>query len=465
MALPLLDDALRVLERANDAAWALAGRERVRLAVTGLSRAGKTVFLTSLVSNLLAAGSGRRTLPALDAAGTRLVSAHLIPPGVEATPRFDAEAHLAALVSDPPAWPARTEDVSTLSLVLTLRRRSALSGVLPDRTVTLDLLDYPGEWLLDLPMLGQDYASWSEATLSRLSRGVRAPASAEFRAYATTLPANAPADDALARTGHALYRAFLLTARDTLGLRFLQPGRFLNPGPRGDAPVLRFFPLPPDRHASPLGVLMARRYDAYLRDQREAFLDPLLRRFDRQAVLVDVLGALHAGRDAFEDTADALAAISEALRYGTGWLDWLTGGGIARVAFAATKADHVPEVSRDALATLLADLVAAPRGRAERAGAPVTVHPLAAIRCTEEATATHDGRPTPAVRGILLSDGRYATVDPGLVPARRPPDSFWNAAYFEMPAFRPPRLDLSGTVGVPHIGMDALLAALLGDAL
>ena len=465
MAVPFLDDALRVLERANDAAWALAGRERIRLAVTGLSRAGKTVLLTSLVANLLAAGSGRRTLPALDAAGTRLVSAHLIPPGVESTPRFDAEAHLAALAADPPAWPARTEDVSTLSLVLTLRRRSALGAVLPDRTVTLDLLDYPGEWLLDLPMLSQDYAAWSDATLERLARGVRAAPSAEFRAFVTALPTTAPEDDALARTAHGLYRTFLLTARDTLGLRFLQPGRFLNPGPRGDAPLLRFCPLPPEHRASALGALMARRYDAYLRDQRDAFLDPLLRRFDRQAVLVDVLGALHAGRDAFEDTADALAAISDALRYGTGWLDWLTGGGIARVAFGATKADHVPEVSRDSLASLLDDLVSSPRARAERGGAPVTVHPLAAIRCTEEATATHDGRPTPAIRGILLSNGRYATVDPGLVPARRPPESFWSAAYFEMPAFRPPRLDLSGRAGVPHIGMDALLAALIGDAL
>ena len=28
------------------------------------------------------------------------------------------------------------------------------------------MLDYPGEWLLDLPMLSQDYAGWSAATLA-----------------------------------------------------------------------------------------------------------------------------------------------------------------------------------------------------------------------------------------------------------------------------------------------------------
>ncbi|MFC7734365.1 YcjX family protein [Roseomonas sp. GCM10028921] len=451
--------------RTGEAALALAGRERLRLAVTGLSRAGKTVFLTSLVANLVAAGAGRRTLPALEATSGRLRAARTVPPGVEATPRFDAEAHLAALAANPPEWPARTEDLSTLSVLLTLRRRGIYGQMLPDREVTLDLLDYPGEWLLDLPMFAQNFAEWSDATLARLSTGIRAAPAAEFFAFARALPANAPAEDSLTRRGHALYRAFLLDARDRLGLRFLQPGRFLNPGPSGDAPLLWFFPLPPAARDSPLGNLLARRHEAYLRDQRDRFLDPVFRRFDRQVVLVDVLGALHGGREAFEDTAEALSAISATLRYGRGWLDLLTGAGIARVAFAATKADHVPEVSRDSLASLLSDLVDAPRRRAEIAGASVSVHPVAAIRCTQEATAAHEGRVAPAVRGVLLEGGRWATVDPGLVPARRPPESFWNAAYFEMPVFRPPALEAGGRAGVPHLGLDGLLSTLLGDAL
>jgi hypothetical protein len=454
-----------VAGRSAEAALALAGREHLRLAVTGLSRAGKTVFLTSLVANLVAAGQGRRSLRALEATSGRLRAARAIPPGVEATPRFDAEAHLAALAADPPAWPARTEDLSTLSLALTLRRRGIYGQFLPDREVTLDLLDYPGEWLLDLPMFAQDFSQWSDETLARISKGIRAAPAAEFLAFARALPANAPAEDSLARRGHALYRQFLLTARDELGLRFLQPGRFLNPGPSGDAPLLWFFPMPEAARESPLGGLLARRHEAYLRDQRDRFLDPVFRRFDRQVVLVDVLGALHAGREAFEDTAEALSAISATLRYGRGWLDLLTGAGISRVAFTATKSDHVPEVSRDSLASLLSDLVDAPRRRAEISGAAVSVHAVASIRCTQEATATHEGRPSPAIRGILLENGRWATVDPGMVPARRPPESFWNAPYFRMPVFRPPVLDAHGAGGVPHLELDTLLSALLGDAL
>jgi predicted YcjX-like family ATPase len=210
---------------------------------------------------------------------------------------------------------------------------------------------------------------------------------------------------------------------------------------------------------------MARRFEAYRRDMADRFVEPVFRRFDRQVVLVDVLGVLHAGREAFEDTAEALSAIAASLRYGRGWLDLLTGAGIGRVAFAATKADHVPEVSRDNLASLLADLVDAPHRRAEIAGAAVSVHAVAAIRCTEEATARTEGRATPAIRGVLLENGRWATVDPGVVPSRRPPESFWTADYFRMPVFRPPELDATGRDGVPHIGLDALLSAAIGDAL
>ncbi|NOG71132.1 YcjX family protein [Roseicella sp. DB1501] len=456
----------------RDAAWgaerfgrSLIGQERIRLAVTGLTRAGKTVFLTSLLANLLAAGRGRRTLPALEElAGKRLRAVRPAPAGVEGLPRFDVAAHLAALAADPPAWPARTEDLSTLELVLELDRQSMLGGLLGTRTVTLELLDYPGEWLLDLPMLGDDYARWSAATLERLRRGRRAEAAAEFLAFVDALPPGAPAEDSLARRGFALYRDTLRACRDRLGFRFLQPGRLLNPGPRGETPLLWFFPLPQPARGG-LATLLAERHHAYVEAQRRDFFEPYFRRFERQAVLVDVLGALHAGRDAFEDTAEALAAIAAALRYGGGWLDWLTGTGVDRVAFVATKADHVPARQRDALAALLGHLVAAPQGRATGAGVTTSVHALASIRCTEDDVATLDGRPVAAVRGLLLENGRSAKVYPGEIPLRPPDPGFWDHGFFEMPEFQPPKLDPAGGSGVPHLGLDTLLAALIGDVL
>jgi predicted YcjX-like family ATPase len=439
----------------------------VRLAVTGLSRAGKTVFLTSLVANLLAAGQGARTLPALEAAaGGRLRSARVVPAEVQSTPRFDAAGHLLALAADPPRWPERTEDLSTLEIALELDPRTLLGkarGFLAGpRKVTLELLDYPGEWLLDLPMLDQSYAAWSAATLARLRRGRRAEAAGAFLAFVDALPAAAPAEEALVRQGFARYRDALRTCRDQLGFRFLQPGRTLNPGPRGEAPVLWFFPLP---HAGSgaLAELMARRFAAYLEDARQNFFDPYFRRFHRQAVLVDALGALHAGEEAFDDTAEALAAVSASLRGGLGIFDLLTGQGVRRVGFAATKADHVPSRSREALLGLLGDLVG--RDPAGPLDAATSVHAVAAIRCTEDAVALLDGRPVAAVQGVLMESGKLAKFYPGEVPLRRPDAAYWAHPFFEMPVFQPPRLSGDGKAGIPHLGLDALLAALVGDLL
>ncbi|CAA9225009.1 MAG: Conserved protein YcjX with nucleoside triphosphate hydrolase domain [uncultured Craurococcus sp.] len=447
----------------------LIGQPRIRLAVTGLTRAGKTVFLTAMVANLLAAGRGRRTLPLLEqAAGGRLRGVRLVPSASEALPRFDVESHLAALAADPPAWPGRTDDLSTLELTLDLERGSSLGsllgGLIGRRTVTLELLDYPGEWLLDLPMLDQSYAAWSAEALRRLRRAEGAAAAREFLGWVEALPAQAPADEALARRGHALYRDALRECRDRLGFRFLQPGRVLNPGPRGETPLLWFFPLPRPRGGG-LSGLLAERHGAYVAAQRSEFFEPFFRRFDRQAVLVDVLGSLHAGQAAFEDTAEALSAIAGALRHGSGWLDWLTGAGISRIAFAATKADHVPARQRDALAALLGHLVAGPQGLASEAGVPTSVHALASLRCTEDDVAVLDGRPVAAVRGLLLENGRSAKVYPGEIPLRPPEPGFWEHGFFEMPEFQPPRLDAAGGSGVPHLGLDALLAALIGDLL
>src|SRR5208282_1358115 len=122
-------------------------RQTVRIGVTGLARAGKTALLTSLAANLLAAGAGFPALPAL--AGKRL-RVKLAPEGAVGLPRFDHLAHLAALEADPPRWPGRTGAVSLLALDIDVGSDWA---VLPDRMLRLELLDYPGEWLLDLSLL------------------------------------------------------------------------------------------------------------------------------------------------------------------------------------------------------------------------------------------------------------------------------------------------------------------------
>ncbi|RUZ69198.1 YcjX family protein, partial [Mesorhizobium sp. M7A.F.Ca.US.003.02.2.1] len=73
----------------------------LRLGVTGLSRAGKTVFISALVHNLIHGGR----LPLFEAQKSgRIARAFLEQQPDDAVPRFQYEDHIAALVNDR-AWP------------------------------------------------------------------------------------------------------------------------------------------------------------------------------------------------------------------------------------------------------------------------------------------------------------------------------------------------------------------------
>jgi predicted YcjX-like family ATPase len=406
----------------------------VRVGLTGLARAGKTALLTSLAANLLAR---RDFLPGHD------IAAREAPAGAEGVARFDIQGHAAALRAEPPAWPRRTEAVSLLALDLDIARPP-----LPARKIRLEVLDYPGEWLLDLPLLGVAFAAWSERMLRRLEgRG----AAARFLSFVHGLPAGAGADEELAREGTALYREALRSLR-TEGAILLQPGKFLMLPPGPPPPWMAFFPHP---GRSPLAGLLEKRFAAYVASLRRELAGPGFGRIDRLVVLADVLGALAAGQAAFDEAAEALGAVATALRWrkGPAWLGGLWPG-IARAAFVASKADHVAAGQRGNLAALVRHMAPVPGRSAAFA--------VAAVRCTEDFVWTLEGRPVSAVRGHVAGRGLVGSY-PGEVPAERPDPAFWRHRFLQVPEFQPLRATRSG--GLPQIGLDVLLAYLLEDVL
>ena len=429
-----------------------------------MARAGKTAFLTSVAANLLALGARRPVLPALaQKVAGRGLQVSIAPAGAAGLPRFDHAAHLAALTADPPAWPARTSSASLLALDLVLdRQRLGIS--LPPAHIRLELLDYPGEWLLDLPLVRTTYAEWSATVLRRLEGH---PMAQEFLAYAAALPAGAPADEALAAAGHRLYRAMLARMRDEAGLSLLQPGRFLMPAPGPEPAWMAFFPT---RGGGGLHSLLALRYAAYVRAVQEDLAEPMFGNLDRMVVLVDLLSALSAGETAFADASGALTAAAGALRWRRSLLDTALALGrlqrpprmVSRVAYAATKSDHVAERQRGNLSALLRAL-ASP----ESSGPDVrTAHlPIAAVRCTEDFIWTLDGRPVSAVRGRRIGDERLLRSYPGEVPDRPPDAAFWMHPFLQLPVFEPRRPPEAGRGGVPELGLDALLLFLLDGVL
>ena len=82
----------------------------VRLGVTGLSGAGKTVFITALAHDLM---HGARMPVFEPLASGRIARGSLKPQPDDAVPRFEYERHVEALVRDR-TWPESTRRVSEL---------------------------------------------------------------------------------------------------------------------------------------------------------------------------------------------------------------------------------------------------------------------------------------------------------------------------------------------------------------
>ena len=79
------------------------------------ARSGKTVFVASLVHNLLAGNA----LPFFEPfAQKRILKVYLEPQPDDAVPRFDHEGNLAKLTGPSPEWPEGTRHISELRLTL-----------------------------------------------------------------------------------------------------------------------------------------------------------------------------------------------------------------------------------------------------------------------------------------------------------------------------------------------------------
>ncbi len=262
----------------------------LRLAVTGLSRSGKTAFITAMVNQLLNIHAGAR-LPLLSAVREeRLLGVKRIPQRDFGIPRFTYDEGLAQLYGDPPAWPTPTRGVSEIRLALRFKSNDSLlrhfkdtstlyleivdypgewlldlpmlaqdylswsrqmTGLLNGqrgewsvkwRTLYLEIVDYPGEWLLDLPMLAQDYLSWSRQ-MTGLLNGQRGEWSVKWRMMCEGLDPLAPADENRLADIAAAWTEYLHHCKQQ-GLHFIQPGRFVLPGDMAGAPALQFFPWP-----------------------------------------------------------------------------------------------------------------------------------------------------------------------------------------------------------------------------
>ncbi len=470
--LPILDETRLALASLGSYAHDLV-QPTLRLGVTGLSRAGKTVFITALVQGLL---NGARW-PVFEAqAKGRIARVRLAEQPNAHIPRFPFEDHARALTGEDRHWPEGTRRISEIRLVIDYASEKGLWRG-RERSLTLDIVDYPGEWLLDLPLLAFTYAEWSAKSLLKSRLEPRASLSGAYHALLnqqdTAKPASADTIAALSRS----FTEYLRACRDDrYALSTLPPGRFLMPGDMEGSPALTFAPLPP-REDAPDGSLyrqMEKRYEAYKAHVIIPFFREHFALLDRQIVLVDALSALNAGPAAMSDLETAMSDLLTAFRHGANSLfSSVFARRIDKVLFAATKADHLHHTSHDRLEAILARLTGRAMARASFAGAEVDVLALAALRATRETTVSRKGETLPCIVGTPLAgekigDTAYdglseAVLFPGDLPAD--PDLAFREGGVapddvRFLRFRPPLVE-SGA----HIRLDRAVQFLLGDRL
>ncbi len=469
MVIGAISDSLgRGVERVGSAVSETFFEPVIRLGVTGLARAGKTVFITSLVSNLL----DRGRMPGLQAASSgRIEAAFLQPQPDDTVPRFDYEAYLAALTGPEPHWPESTRAISELRLSLRVRPQGMLSGMTGPRTVHIDIVDYPGEWLLDLGLMDQSYDDWSAETLKRAATRDQSKA---YLAQLDETDGAAELSEATAKTLARVFTDYLQSARNS-GYSDCTPGRFLMPGELEGSPALTFAPLPAgEAPRKSLRREMARRFEAYKSQVVKPFFRDHFARIDRQVVLVDALDAIHNGPRAVEDLRQAMSGILTAFRPGrNSFLTAIMGRRVEKILFAATKADHLHHTQHKRLSAIMEALVRDARDRADFAGADTQAMAIAALRATVEESRNHNGGTLDLVRGTLLDGGKQAAFHPGelpddpshlLSPARQGADA-WLDADYQVMRFAPAKLTLRPGEGPPHIRMDRAAEFLLGDKL
>lgn len=431
--------------------------------VVGLYQSGKTTLLTSLVSHLQ--HHDARAFPI--ASGVQLAPPDVLPADddVEA---FAYEAHRARL-SREQRWPEKTAQISQY------RAQLRTDGA-QRRRMRVTITDCPGERLADIPMVGRDYAAWSDWMLDLFRQGGNAPHAA---AFLSAVDGGAGDADLYIRT----YRE----AMARLALDFtpiVSPSLFVLSEAGEEVPVhgrtvewLRehrrvglgdgqeFTPLDAaGRSANPrLAALFAERFEVY----REQIIRPLavwLRRCSHLVVLVDVPMILAAGPGMLRAHTrlidQILASVNpgfskpgEVLRRVVGAVG-LTMPGVRKLTFVATKADQVHPDDHPRLDSLLRQLVrhSVRRHEAQAAHLDVEYFVVSAVR---SADATSEGR---LVAKLEIDDEGDSDFAVSRVPDKWPADG-WGEYRF---ARVRPRVPENEMYPPAHAGLHLVARSMLG---
>ena len=379
-----------------------------RFTITGLSRSGKSMLFTSLMTVLKYRSEEQyQCLPLLRYLPMELVDQMWLEP-LNDLPMFPVEQHIEDLAAG--QWPPATESVAGFKLIVRLRQAHQLKRyLLPYTDVVFEFIDYPGEWLTDLPMLGKTYTQWSD---SAWAQQMNAPQQRYAKSWHDCVNAfdfeQPPTSENVQQLVNA-YRRYLQEAKSK-GISMLQPGSFLIPGSGFDFTQQGFTPLPSrisSDVASPWTQCFTQHFEAFKHQWLDKLKKDTFRQTDKQIILVDLFEGLNHSRSHLYQLRETLSHLADTFVYGNeNWFKRhvLQQQGIAKVAFVATKADLVPVGQRDALLSLLKDVTRGATARFKDGEVQFEHFLVSAIQATDEGS--HDN----ALR-YMNDEGRYMEAD------------------------------------------------------
>ena len=452
--------------------------QEITIGVTGFSRAGKTVFIGSLAQALLTTDAwkqhrGQGPLAQFGPFERGEIRSASIRDDIHThLPHFPFRKVRDSLLDLDAHWPDPTVGISRLVLDLDTVPRTGIMSKISKKVglqnvgfghIQLELVDYPGEWLIDFAMLEQSYEQWSKDMLARACTGIRATLSAGFLCQLEQIPDDAVFDEEVIGRLADAWEQYLRNA-SVKGFTMNQPGRLLRPDELRHSPILRLVPLPERYHQSKFFKGMSKRFAEYKTKIIKPFYRKHFSRMDRQIVLVDILQTLQGGQAVFEEMTEALALTLRAFNYGKGgWLShlpWI--GKTTHVLFAATKADHVTRHDRANLEQLLRRMLSAldsdNRLRADVARHEVIA--LASVRATKDYRTEKSPR-REVLHGKPAGEPEVAQWDPGNLPLDYPPR--WPDLCFHFYNFEPTPMPAARLEGFPSINLGKALDFLIGE--
>jgi len=432
-------------------------RETLKIAVTGLNRSGKTVFITSLINQLI---SGKRLNNKTD------FIAKIIPLEEKDVKEFDYRSVLNGARDENPKWPQSTTAVSKAILKLEIKSKSSF---FPNKILYIEIIDYPGEWLFDLQMFNKNFEDWSEEMFADINHSSKKEFAKDWQHELSKYDIYGFSDGASDKKIADKYRDYLRTIHD-MGFSIIQPGRNIQGGNIKDFSTLLFSPLPKPKYINPhedsIYSRFKKRYERYILEIVTPLAENYFSQFDRQIVLVDVLKSLQNGYGSFIDMTHAIKKIIEIYSYGDqSFLKSMVDKRIDRVLFGATKTDYIASSQHVNYQNLLNTVVEDAKKELNIRGIDTKSIIFSSVKSTEDVVKEFQGKELDCLKG-LVTGSKYPTIEySGEIPDRFPDKQDWVEGKFDFPKFAPTSFPDRDIDAVPHINMDLIIDYLIGDKL